>query len=170
MLFKTLALASLIFVGILNLPHNSKKVTSYKDSSVALAARAEPSTSPVASVAHAPSTEPTPEPVVQTPVATPRPLYSTGVEQWRPLVQEYFGNETNYALAIIRCESGGNTYATGYNSDGSVDRGVFQVNSVHSAAVGGNLSALYDPATNVRVAKQIRDNSGWGAWTCSRKI
>lgn len=98
-------------------------------------------------------------------------MYSTGgVEQWRSLVSSYFPGEESYALAIMKCESGGRSDATGYNTNGSTDRGLFQINSIHSAKVGGDLSALYDPATNMRVAAQIRNGSGWGAWSCSRKI
>lgn len=91
---------------------------------------------------------------------------TSGVEQWRGLTAQYFGAETDYALRIMQCESGGNTAAHSPTDD----YGLMQVNSVHAGKVGGNLSALFDPATNLQIAKQIRDGSGWSAWSCSRKI
>ena len=60
-------------------------------------------------------------------------------------------------------ESGGDPWAVGGTS-----RGLFQVNgAAHAGRVGGDLDALFDPATNVRVAYAIwRDNAGWGPWSC----
>lgn len=98
---------------------------------------------------------------------TPTPVASTsGVEQWRSLVASYFGSETDYALRIMQCESGGNTAAHSPTND----YGLMQVNAVHAAKVGGDLSALYNPETNIRIAKQIRDGSGWKAWSCSSRV
>ncbi len=53
----------------------------------------------------------------------------------------------------------------GLNTDGSVDYGLFQVNSIHADLVGGNLNALYDPVTNIRAAYQIYEGGGWKAWS-----
>jgi hypothetical protein len=62
------------------------------------------------------------------------------------------------------CNPGKNN--AGLNSDGSVDYGLFQVNSVHSDLVSGNLSALYDPATNVKVAYAIYSGANkWHSWS-----
>ena len=60
-------------------------------------------------------------------------------------------------------ESGGDPWAVGGTS-----RGLFQVNGdAHAGRVGGDLDALFDPVTNVRVAYAIwRDNAGWGPWSC----
>jgi soluble lytic murein transglycosylase-like protein len=108
----------------------------------------------------------TPAPVASSQAAPVARVATSGVEQWRGLVSQYFGGETDYALRIMQCESGGNAAAHSPTND----YGLMQVNAVHAAKVGGNLNALYDPATNIRIAKQIRDGSGWGAWSCSRKI
>jgi hypothetical protein len=57
-------------------------------------------------------------------------------------------------------ESGGNSGATDCDSNGSVDRGLWQINSVH-----GSLST-YDPMSNARAAVSISNNgTNWGAWT-----
>ena len=104
---------------------------------------------------------------IQTPPHTGGYNAGAGVEQWRWLVAQYFpADQVNYALAIMRCESGGNPNA----HSPTADRGLMQINQVHSAKVGGNLNSLFDPHTNMRVARQVWDGAGWGAWTCSWKI
>lgn len=60
-------------------------------------------------------------------------------------------------------ESGCRKDAINVNTNGSVDHGAFQINSVHKGKVG-NLSKLFDLETNVRVAAQIKRESGWSAW------
>lgn len=89
---------------------------------------------------------------------------SKGCEAYKHLVDQYDW-DTNTALAVMRAESGCNPSATNKaNRNGSVDRGLFQVNSVHKAKVG-NLDDLYDPATNVRIAYRVYQGSGWKAWS-----
>ena len=52
------------------------------------------------------------------------------------------------------------------NWNGTRDYGTMQINSCHSDKVNGDLNALLDEETNIRVAKQIRDSwQGWNAWT-----
>jgi hypothetical protein len=84
------------------------------------------------------------------------------------LYDKYFGNEATLARAICKAENG--TQEPGRvskpNRNGTRDYGLCQINSIHADKVGGNLEALKDPETNIRVAKQIRDGSGWTAWTC----
>jgi soluble lytic murein transglycosylase-like protein len=86
------------------------------------------------------------------------------VEQWRGLVEAYFGGEANHALAIVACESGGNTYAVNPSSGAA---GLFQVMPFWWDHYGGD---RFDPETNTRVAKAIRDAQGWGAWSCNSKV
>ena len=99
---------------------------------------------------------------MQEPEPRPLPILTTaGVEQWRGLVAQYPWDVTT-VLRIMQCESGGDPTATG-----GPNYGLMQVNAVHSARVGGNLSALYDPATNIRVAYDIYvDGGGFGPWSC----
>ena len=65
------------------------------------------------------------------------------------------------ALRVARCESTLNprAYSRG-------NYGLMQINAVHSRRVGGNLEALYDPETNLRVAFQIWSEQGWSPWGC----
>jgi hypothetical protein len=63
------------------------------------------------------------------------------------------------AEAVAMAESGGYKYATDRDSNGSVDRGLWQINSVH-----GHWSS-YNTNTNVRGAKAISHNGrDWRPW------
>jgi hypothetical protein len=64
------------------------------------------------------------------------------------------------AAAIAMAESSGNPQATDDDGNGSVDRGLWQINSVH-----GNLST-YDVNANARAAIQISSGGrDWSPWT-----
>lgn len=87
-----------------------------------------------------------------------------GCEAYKHLIAQYDW-DLQVATAVMRAESGCNPTATNKaNRNGSVDRGLFQVNSVHKAKVG-NLDDLYDPATNIRIAYRVYLGSGWKAWS-----
>ena len=63
------------------------------------------------------------------------------------------------AAEIATAESSGQQYSTNHNTNGTVDRGYFQINSTW-----GTLST-YDPAGNARAAIQIsHDGSDWTPW------
>ena len=63
------------------------------------------------------------------------------------------------AAAVAMAESAGRQYATMRNTDGSTDRGYFQINSVHGAL------STYDPAGNARAAVTIsRHGTDWSPW------
>lgn len=81
--------------------------------------------------------------------------------------------DTTIALAIARAEGGiidkkdklsFNTRATNYNANGSIDRGVFQINSVHLKMVNGDSEKLYDPEINIEIAYKLYKKSGWTPW------
>jgi hypothetical protein len=67
----------------------------------------------------------------------------------------------------MRAESGCRSDAdnTGLNTDGSNDKGLFQVNSVHVSSGLISDSDRLDPASNVRAAYGIYAGSGWAAWS-----
>jgi soluble lytic murein transglycosylase-like protein len=70
------------------------------------------------------------------------------------------------AYAICMAESRGNPNAIGHNRNGTDDRGLMQVNSIHADLVGGNLSVLYDPATNIKIAYSLsHEGKNWTAWS-----
>lgn len=61
--------------------------------------------------------------------------------------------------AIAMAESGGNPRATNNNSNGTVDRGLWQINSVH-----GYKGNMFNPLTNARAALKVYKKQGLGAW------
>lgn len=64
------------------------------------------------------------------------------------------------ALACFISESGLKSDAVGYNTNGTADVGVAQINDVH----GLSIEARKDWHTNIKKAYQIYKQSGWGAW------
>ena len=55
--------------------------------------------------------------------------------------------------------SGGRQYATDNDGNGTVDRGYWQVNSIHGAL------STYDPAGNAPAAVQLSgDGTNWSPW------
>jgi hypothetical protein len=63
------------------------------------------------------------------------------------------------AAAVALAESGGSPDATHVNSDGSIDRGLWQVNSVHGA------QSTTDPMANARAAVNISSGGqNWHPW------
>ncbi len=63
------------------------------------------------------------------------------------------------AAEIARAESGGRQYATDADGNGTVDRGYWQVNSIHGAL------STYDPAGNARAAVELSgDGTNWSPW------
>lgn len=99
-------------------------------------------------------------------VAAVKVAQPTNCADYRGLVAQYAWN-VDVAMAVMQAESGCNPIRdnAGLNRDGSVDYGLFQVNSVHAAMVGGDLEKLRDPATNVRIAFAVYSGSGWRAWS-----
>jgi len=67
------------------------------------------------------------------------------------------------AVAVAGAESGWNPTATHVNSNGSVDYGLFQVNSVHADLLASGNWQL--PADNARMALAVWKSSGWRAWS-----
>ena len=80
-----------------------------------------------------------------------------------------FGSEAPLALKIANAESGMRCDAQNVNrGTNSLDVGVFQINSVHLKK-GWKVGDLLDCHKNIEYAKDIRDDSGWCAWTTFRK-
>lgn len=94
------------------------------------------------------------------------PSWSGSVEQWRPLVTEYFGDLADHAMCVLTHESGGNPNA--YNSSSGAS-GLFQhlpkYWSARSAKAGWAGASIMDPRANVAVAEWLQRTGGWGHWT-----
>lgn len=100
-------------------------------------------------------------------------LHPPRVEQWRPLVEQYwgaagYGDEVEYALMILHAESTGVPTAVNPRSNAS---GLFQHLPKYweerSRAAGWAGADIFDPEANVAVAAWLRATSpryGWRHW------
>jgi hypothetical protein len=63
------------------------------------------------------------------------------------------------AAAVAMAESGGNPNATNKNTNGTVDRGLWQINSIHGSR------STTDPSANAKAAVAISEGgTNWKAW------
>jgi hypothetical protein len=73
---------------------------------------------------------------------------------------------------IVDCESGYNVKAVNKNTNKSVDKTIFQINSTHRKLIK-NMGYDYDTLTvpqSFEVAREILKIQGKRAWTCYHKI
>lgn len=92
------------------------------------------------------------------------------IEQIKSYIREVFGKESDNAFKVLSCENKAlNPKATNHNRNGSIDRGIFQINSVHDngKAKGKDMFNFED---NIDVAYKIYEEQGWSPWTCSHMI
>lgn len=73
----------------------------------------------------------------------------------------FTGADVAIAVAVALAESGGNTTATHKNTNGTIDRGLMQINSIH-----GNFDWA-NPDANMEKAHQIWKDAGgsWKPWS-----
>lgn len=113
--------------------------------------------------------EPTPAPTATPETsAQPEALHSVKVEVMAYIL-EVFGDDADRAIAVAKCESGLRPNAiNNKNTNGTIDHGIFQINSVHEKKRGSAFKS--DWKANVRVAKQIFDEQGFRPWVCAKSI
>jgi len=87
-------------------------------------------------------------------VATRTSGQHLNVQSLWEIIGQAGGNVT--ALAIVLAESGGNTHATHKNSDGSIDRGLFQINDRAHPDVSD--ACAFSPPCAASAAKKISNN------------
>lgn len=98
------------------------------------------------------------------------PTEITAVEDWRPLVEQFFApRHVQRALQVITCESGGRADAKNPSSTAS---GLFQhLGSLwpeRSAKAGWGGADVFDPVANVAVAAWlVYEDGGWSHWSPS---
>jgi hypothetical protein len=77
-----------------------------------------------------------------------------------------FGPACRIALAVQRAENPrGACEIYHYNSDGTLDWGYFQINTVHLKRAGVNLRDLLDCKANIEFAYQLYTERGFQPWT-----
>ena len=77
-----------------------------------------------------------------------------------------FGTACRVALAVQRAENPKGACETyHYNSDGTLDWGYFQINTVHLKRPGLNLRDLLDCKANIDFAYQLYRERGFEPWT-----
>lgn len=89
------------------------------------------------------------------------------------ILSRTFGGNGATAQAIIQAESGGDPRAVNKNENGTTDRGLFQINSIHTqnlkkAGIIKTEDDLFDPQTNIAAAKFLYEKYGWSPWNASR--
>jgi soluble lytic murein transglycosylase-like protein len=105
-----------------------------------------------------------PSQLVSTPPVIGKAVVETGCETYRPLMQLYDWNVA-IAMAIMKAESGCNPNSdnTGLNRDGSNDKGLLQINSIHSDLISDSDRLV--PEKNIQAAYEIYRGSGFRAWS-----
>jgi hypothetical protein len=77
-----------------------------------------------------------------------------------------FGSACRVALAIQRAENAkGSCEIYHYNSDGTLDWGYFQINTVHLKRAGVNLRDLLDCRANIDFAYRLYTERGFQPWS-----
>jgi hypothetical protein len=86
---------------------------------------------------------------------------------WQAYACQRFGPDCRIALAIQRAENPrGKCEIYHYNSDGTLDWGYFQINTVHLKRPGLNLRDLLDCKANIDFAWQLyRERGGFTPWS-----
>lgn len=86
---------------------------------------------------------------------------------WQQYACRKFGSDCRVALAIQRAENPqGKCEIYHYNSDGTLDWGYFQINTVHLKRPGLNLRDLLDCKANIDFAYQLfQEKHGFTPWS-----
>ncbi|HUZ41168.1 MAG TPA: transglycosylase SLT domain-containing protein [Acidimicrobiales bacterium] len=92
--------------------------------------------------------------------------------------QDFPSNAWHDAEAVAWCESKFRTTDIGFDSNGTHDRGLFQLNDGGTeqylmAMIGQNpknLNLAFNPVLNVRAAALLYRRDGWSQWSCETAI
>lgn len=88
----------------------------------------------------------------------------------KALIRETFPEDSATAIAIARCESGLKPDAYNpKNYNGSVDRGLFQINSTHDTRMDALGLDPWNPEHNAQFARLLYEESLWQPWVCHNK-
>jgi hypothetical protein len=92
------------------------------------------------------------------------------LSEWQRYVCQKFGPDCRLALAIQRAENAtGQCEVYHHNSDGTLDWGYFQINTVHVQRSDLTLRDLLDCKANIDFAHKLYlEHGGFGPWTTFR--
>lgn len=100
---------------------------------------------------------------------TPTQAHHVTRAQLEAMVARSFGEHAGAARHIIACESSWNHRATHRNRNGTVDYGLFQINSGGTLqSLGLSAASALDPQANIDAAYRLFRRRGWQPWVCSR--
>ncbi len=99
--------------------------------------------------------EPEPTPPTLNPNLTER-------EQNIDLIKKIWNKDREIGLAIAKCESGYRTHAVGHNTNGTIDEGIFQANSIHG------MPEMQVATANVAYAYTLFLKQGTNPWNSSK--
>lgn len=86
-------------------------------------------------------------------------------EQIIQYITQVFGKDAPDAFNILYCENRGlRPDAVNYNRNGSIDEGIFQINSIHKQTDMTNWKK------NIDFAYKLFKRGGWSQWSCSHRI
>jgi len=75
------------------------------------------------------------------------------------------------AIAIAKCESNLNPHAVNRNNpNGTVDGGLWQINSVHDKRLKELGLDKFDPEDATTFARMLYEERGWRDWVCLRHV
>ena len=138
----------------------------------------EPTPTPTAT----PTPTPTPTPT-EAPIPTPTLRPDIPQHDYGDLLAQYFPeNEINNAQNVIMGESSFDSQARNENENGTIDLGLFQINSgtfddfmarkpqlLQQAGIV-SYEDMLDPIKNFAMARIIWDEQGWGAWVAAQGL
>ncbi|MCR4285586.1 MAG: transglycosylase SLT domain-containing protein [Candidatus Kaiserbacteria bacterium] len=86
-------------------------------------------------------------------------------------IRETFPEDPETALKIAHCESSLDPSAiNNRNKNGSVDKGLYQINSVHDKRVRELDLDLFDTDDNLKIARLLYEEHTWSPWVCAKKL
>jgi hypothetical protein len=92
--------------------------------------------------------------------------FGRGLTAYQQYTCNKFGKACRVALAVQRAENPrGACEIYHYNSDGTLDWGYFQINTVHLKRAGVNLRDLLDCKANIDFAYLLYQERGFEPWT-----
>lgn len=121
-------------------------------------------TAVVATPIPTPTPAPTITPTKKAPTSSLAQPASYSASQWDTLLQQYFGDNWQYAHKIMMCESGGNPNAIGpTDTQGYNPIGLFQIKNMPGRPT---TQQLKEPVTNISYAASMVASQGWKPWEC----